>query len=119
MERYNIIVDNYNDLSNFRELVLYNKSYLEATSPQWYSEFVGVYRDGTLDLTVDSAPANFEATIMPTIRDKYIHRSRAVPDTWHTNHTSIYDLDLFTIDVCDSSEDNNIYRFESDTFITP
>ena len=87
LERYNIVVDNYNDLSNFRDLVYYNKSYYskKQIKQPWYSEFVGVYRDG-FTLTVDSTPDDYEGTdkdykVMSIVRKMYKNRTRKAADT--------------------------------------
>lgn len=117
LERYNIIVDNYESLDqlDFRQLVLYNKAYtLQADEQSWYTEFVGTYPnapEGLQTLTVDSLPAQFESYVMPIVRQMYKARSRADAKTWHTAHNSVYDLDTLTLTVKDASEDNKPHQF--------
>lgn len=116
LERYNLVVDNYDDLSNFRDLVLYNKAYT-LTEDCWYTEFVGNYRDG-FELTVDDLPEKYEGVgsdykIMTIVRQMYKDRTRDTADTWHTTHTTVYDLETGEFSVWDSSEDNKEYKFQS------
>lgn len=99
LERYNLIAGWFNDTirssivtkNSIRDLldsVKYTKSYIsspEPSDPYWYTEFVG---NG---LTVISNPEDF-AEIIAKAGEEYTKRLRSTGKTWHTMHSSIYDM---------------------------
>lgn len=98
LERYNLIIDNYdstNTLSGMKELmcnkIRYTKTYERSTDPFWKTEYVGKF--GELDLTIHDPIEKFEYIIDQTI---YFYENRTRFDeypTWQTVYTSIYDLE--------------------------
>lgn len=94
LERYNLIVDNYdgcNDKEGMLGLIkklLYTNSYKSSTDPFWFTEFVG-----ERNLTVDDIPENYTLVVNGAM-NAFANRKRigaSVP-TWQTVHATVYDI---------------------------
>lgn len=124
LERWNLIKTHYDlllnkqDITDFMKYELdYRKTYntfKEPANPFWHTEYVGKTQLG--DLTVISDPKDF-TSIINRAGAYFADRSRdAIPEkmTWHTVHSSIYDLDELSLIVSDSTEDgvNHIFTLE-------
>lgn len=112
LERYNYLVRHYNDISNKEDMlrVLNDLKYTRAYStserpsnPYWFSEFVG----GVLTLESDLSEYS---SIVTAAGDLYLNRERD-GKTWHTVHSSIYDMDSKTL-YLRTQEDDTEYEFK-------
>lgn len=109
LERYNIINDNFDKTqtkTNVRELLKklsYTKSYTWKTNPFWFTEFVGINK-----LTTSSLINEFVPVINKAIH-KFKNRSRDPLSenygTWHTSHSSIYNMYAKKLYVYSQEED--------------
>lgn len=97
LERYELISKKYDNVHSFEDMVdllgndlRYTRTYNSNTMPFWYTEYVGG------DLTVFSPKEDF-APIVEKAREYYVNRDRKSKKTWHTMHTSIYDLDRLAL----------------------
>lgn len=100
LERWNLIVaskDAADTPSAMRALLndlFYTHCYQEQAEP-WYTEFVG-----EKGLTVDSDPTAY-APVVEAVKALYKKRDRDIPAdqprTWHTAHSSVYDLATRTL----------------------
>lgn len=95
LERWNLIQDNYDDITTeekminlMRNILNYTNAYT-LTENKWYSEFVGHY--GEIDIALNASIYIFE-TAQAAAADLYANRDRNNPQTWFTSHTSIYNL---------------------------
>lgn len=93
LERYNLIVNNYTKASTLlgmkrmMESLRYSRAYPSSENPaNWYTEFVGVR-----DLTVASPVSDYEP-VMDIVSEYYEKRTRTDGKTWHTVHSSVYDI---------------------------
>lgn len=99
LERYNIIIDAFSGLTStdkFRELMTslnYTKSYKLDTDPFWKTEFAADYTGTGLggDLKCNSPIEDYEKVIA-WANNGYVNRTFG-GGTWHTTHTSVYDLE--------------------------
>lgn len=117
LERWNLIVDYYESLNSECGMAIlmtgildYNNSYL-LTENKWYTEFTGPHSTGLL--TTKSSVQDYEP-IMSKARELFDNRSRDdVGDnaTWHTAHTSIYNIPSLMLTIYDSSEDKRPHTF--------
>lgn len=116
LERWNVIVNNYSNLSNLNAMIdlmknklNYNNSYT-LTENVWYTEFTGQNSQGYL--TVASPVADFDY-ILSAAREMFKNRNRDAGHSgvWHTTHTCIYDLLSKTLYLYDSSEDGVQHKF--------
>lgn len=91
LERYNLIVAGFgsaNTAAGMRGLMdelEYTNMYKRDTEPFWYTEYVGGQN------TVASQTSDFESVISSTISN-YNNRTRGDGKTWHTVHSSVYDI---------------------------
>lgn len=99
LERYNIAADGLgsaNTKAGMRQLMnslLFTKCYKSDTDPFWYSDYVGVSEDGATDITVDTLPDDDDMIArIEKVKAQYASRSRDNANTWHTEHSSVYDL---------------------------
>lgn len=119
LERYNLIADNYNSISDVSSMtslmdeLKYTKSYDKTNPDFWYTEFVGDYTsEGLGKLTVTSTPEQFEPVVDIAI-EKFENRSRFNPDTWQTVHSSVYDMDELKLYVkCQEGTEQHEYTLE-------
>lgn len=116
LERWNLIVDNYNSLSSLNDMIdlmknklNYNNSYT-FTKNVWYTEFTGPNSRGYLTVASPVADYNYVLTVA---REMFKNRNRDAGHSgvWHTTHTSVYDLLSKTLYLYDSSEDGKQYKF--------
>lgn len=105
LERYNVICDwlaELEDAPTLEKAVSLAKSLAftyaydkhadgDESIPEYYSEFVGIYSDGT-DLTLSSSAEEFLPYVKMVV-DLYKNRTRDNSLTWQTVHSSIYDLE--------------------------
>lgn len=118
LERYNLIVENYagaNTKAGMRNLMnqlLYSRAYQghpDAPENLWHTEFVGLR-----GLTVDS-PAEDFAEIEEVTGELYASRDRNLPvdveRTWHTTHSSVYDLDTKKLYLVSQEDTEHEYVF--------
>ena len=98
LERYNTIISMlsaYNgnmSKARMRDIllqVIYTNTYKKTDESTWFTEFV----TSKLGLTVDT-PWNAEEwnVTIEKYREIFKHRSRDIPNTWHTSHSSIYNI---------------------------
>lgn len=99
LERYNIMVDMLPTVTNktkAKELLQklnFTNTYKPETQPYWYSEFAGI----SPTVYVDTPPTDPELKeIVNHAQELYKNRKRD-GSTWHTVHSSIYDLNNFTL----------------------
>lgn len=94
LERYNLILANIDDANNKHALRIlldklkYSRAYNTSkhpSDPYWYTEFVGNGR------TCASDVYDYKNAV-ETAGQMYKNRSRSTGLTWHTVHSSIYDL---------------------------
>lgn len=125
LERYNIILENYdlieteNDMISLMKSVFYTKAYDLNMVPYWYSEFEGVYRNGTLDLdSTNHGEADLGGTLdnagaYKPILEKAIelYQKHEPGNTWWiTTHSSTYDIENKSLTLI--AQENNIeYHF--------
>lgn len=89
LERYNLIVDNYNSANSkagMRELMNKLKYTNAYKNSEWCTEFVGIN-----DLTVNSKAEDF-ANTMAYAKGMFANRTRN-GSTWQTNHSVVYDIE--------------------------
>lgn len=105
-ERYNTIVENYDSLDDKDAMVnmmTQKITYVNTYQPenQWCSEYCGF-----LGLKPDT-PADKFQKILQAGHEEYLSRKRSEGKvgTWHTTHSTIYDLKNLKMYVYDSSED--------------
>lgn len=97
VERYNILRDNYEmaiDVPTMFELmhkVRYSNAYDDSIEPYWYSELVGIGKDGK-DYTIYLDKSEY-ANAKEKFIQKYQTRTREKGDTWHTVHNTVYDIE--------------------------
>lgn len=119
IERYDLISENYEDLSSIEDMrdlmdeLKYSKSYTLTDNP-WYTEFVGDYTaSGHNILTVQSESSEFN-WILEHERARFAERSRDPESenfgTWQTVHSSVYDIPRKTL-YLKSQESENEYTF--------
>lgn len=118
LERFNLIKNNWSSLEENEERLMrfassnlkYTNSYLHSTSPFWYTEFVGQYSD--IKLTVKDAyehPENFTNIIAIAI-NRYNTRVRGDNNSWHTLHTSVYNITNKKLYICSQENSNKIHE---------
>ena len=114
LERFNMIVDEYDDIEDSGDLtdlmksLNYTNAYSEnPDASSWYTEFVGA-RGVTVDI-----PAADYAEIMEIAYSMYENRTRSSHDTWQTVHTSIYNIDEKTLEIyCQEGSDKYTFSLE-------
>lgn len=111
LERYNIIAANIvtsgssAGMRELMDLLTYTNTYKRATTPFWYTEYVGGQN------TVISTPDDFESVV-----DEYIgyynDRQRGDGETWQTVHSAVYDIKNKTMTLREQEGDtDHIYSF--------
>lgn len=118
IERYDILKARYDSLTDedsmFRlmEDVWYSRAYTE-TDPAWLSEDYGtVVNDNGQVFGLSSDPDDF-VQVLEEEQARFLTRSRIKGDTWHTTHTSLYDMDKLTLSII-PQESGIVYRFGFD-----
>jgi len=105
VERYDLLHKGWekacgeDGMLDLMESVWYSGMYNDQASPLWLSELCS--ENDVYGLTTDdirTAPEKFR-TALETERKRYLERSRKKGDTWHTVHTSIYNLFTKTFSV--------------------
>lgn len=97
VERYELIANSYDNISTKEQMsnlmyeLNYTNSYKLETTPFWYTEFTGDFETWG-DLTVTSPIEDFDGIIAYSINE-YQNRSRDNKSTWHSVHTSVYDME--------------------------
>ena len=117
IERYAKLKSGYGSAINIARMtdlmksVWYTRAYSPDEDPVWRSEFAGKYEQFG-DLTKDSPPEAYDG-ILAYARDQYQRRSRNTGITWHTVHTSVYDLSDKSLSVIpQEGEDNFSFRLD-------
>lgn len=97
LERYNWILNNYNDLETSPEAMqdfmlnlYYSNAYTKdlASDDFWFTEFVGI--DGlTSGMSAEDYRASTKIQNLPTV---WAERDRNEAKVWHTTHSSVYDI---------------------------
>lgn len=114
IERYDILSNGYaeantqEDMLDLMQLVKYTKTYETTTNPFWYSEYYGIYPDGT-DLNINSTPEQCAEKVTEKI-DEYHNRTRENPVTWQSVHSIVYDIESKNMLVL-FQEDTNVHKF--------
>lgn len=113
LERYEILLDGYagvesvRDMLNLMQSVNFTLSYNPNTNPYWYSE---VFVPGARNIY--SPIEDFE-TVKDSMKQMYDNRSRDIPNTWQTVHTSVYDLENKTLTiVCQEGETEHQFTLD-------
>ena len=116
LERWNLIVDEYETCGNdhgmtvlMKDKLNYNNAYTKLVN-KWYTEFVG---ENSFGYFKTNTPAADYEQLMAVAKDRFDHRSRdqGYNGTWHTTHTAIYDLENKLLTLYDSSEDGKQHLF--------
>lgn len=108
LERWNIIAGY--DGADPRELLnmlAYTHTYTN-TSDIWYSELVYAPRNVTVDTPVDSEEMQY---MLDVVHSQYESRSRDNPVTWHTTHSSVYDLKSLTLSIVSQEDSSNEFEY--------
>jgi len=115
VERYEILKKGYAEagsaegMRNLLKSVWYSNFYLEKDSP-WLSELCELNLPYGLDATeTTTSPEKFEKPLKEEL-SKYQNRDRKDPKTWHSVHTSIYNLNTGTLSVS-TQESDRIHTF--------
>lgn len=119
LERFNILDDLYLDVRSVHDMfgvmevnLRYTKTYAGIGINTWYTEFTGVTSYG--DLRVTTANNYFTQIITDQIA-KFNNRSRDPENpnfgTWHTVHTSVYDLDAKILHI-KTQEESQEFEFK-------
>lgn len=101
IERFNILRDNYNMASTSEGMIAllksvwYSNAYDRNMNPFWYSEYIGDFRPDYKDVNLWSPMEDFEPVIDKAISLFESHARTG--QTWHTTHTSVYDLENKTL----------------------
>lgn len=116
VERYKILHDGYNlsgtpgGMFNLMRSVWYTKAYDSEMSPFWYSEYVGDHTGiGFGDLTIYQPSTDFADIVSASI-NLFNNRIRN-GQTWHTMHTSVYNIREKTLVVCSQESEEEKYGF--------
>lgn len=111
LERYNIInnelnnIDDVDGMINLMKSLYYTNTYTANPNDEtWYTEMVGVN-----NLTVASTPEMYQPIFEGTY-NWFEHRSRDTATTWHTVHTSVYDMASLTLTIL-NQEGTTEYQF--------
>lgn len=99
LERAQLLKEHYDEATSDREMmnlmkrVKYTNAYKSSTTPFWYSEFVGVYEDGS-DVTIhsDSSTLKEVSTTWIDRFDESYPDDRESMEIWQTIHTSVYSI---------------------------
>lgn len=127
LERYNLAVNRYNDANtkagmiDLMHALDYRRSYSTCpeiygkygvSDPYWYTELVGGYKtpEFTEQLHVDDPYTDFSFA-KEVFGQQFLHRKRDDDKTWHTTHSSVYDLNKKELYLFDSSEDEIEHTF--------
>ena len=116
LERHNYAMEHIQEaisMEKMRELMtglFYTRTYLSApavANPVWHSEYVGT-------LTVDD-PAEAFADVEARYAEIFSERDRDTPEdrprTWHTTHSSVYDLANLKLSVISQEDMEHEFRF--------
>lgn len=122
LERYNLIVSSIetaNTKSAMRALMnalLFSNAYNDGSG--WWSEFVGNYGIGR-DVTIDTpfTSALFQE-VFNKARERFLNRDRSKPQTWHTTHSSVYDINALKMYVVSQEETEKEYQFRMKEYYT-
>ena len=115
IERYNIVVENYNSTSikqGMRNVL--TKCYCsnmskEETKPIWYSEFM--YIDYSLDInTLLTNKEKYKPVIEQAYKEFKV-RDRNKHNTFHTLYSCVYNLDNKTLNLVTQEENDNKMEF--------
>lgn len=108
LERWNIIAgyegDDPRELLN---ILAYTHTYTN-TSDIWYSELVYAPRNVTVDTPVDSEEMKY---MLDVVHSQYESRSRDNPVTWHTTHSSVYDLKSITLSIVSQEDSSKEFEY--------
>lgn len=116
LERWNTIVDRYSSSDSeigMKNLMVYSLDYRLAyalNGTKWYTEFTG--QNSHNYVTTKSTPEEY-AYVMGTAHEMFLNRKREVGPvgTWHTTHTTIYNISSLYMILFDSSEDGKEHMF--------
>lgn len=107
LERFNLLnavrefATSKSAMRSAMEYVKYSRTYPTAPYPErWLTEFVGG------DLTCYAPPQTFEG-IRAQAGEAYADRDRDIPKTWHTVHSSVYDIRNRTVSVVFQEDDRH------------
>lgn len=99
IERHRILVDHYSEGSteqgmlNLMKSVRFSLAYDTTNTPFWFSEYYGLYPDGsdTVDVNMHTDTTWLWPLLLPDVK-QFEQRERNAY-FWHTAHTSIFNLD--------------------------
>ena len=117
LERYNIIVDNFDSIETETDMIdlmhnklRYTRGYSRDTVPFWKTELCYNYGAKYGDLTVTTPLEAFEPVIEKYI-DMFEHRTREKADTWQSVHSSVYSINEKHLSLYVQEEDTK-YEFD-------
>lgn len=105
LERFNLINYSYQlasssvGMKNLMETLRFTNAYRPTFVPYWFTEFVGD------DLSVTSDPEDFADIVTAAVK-AFEERVRGDGKTWHTVHTTLYDLERKTMTVISQEDDS-------------
>lgn len=114
LERYNWVRDNIDsiyyteDMQAFMEMLKYTEAYtngLDSIMLYWYTEFAGINGLTCANKIEDYIP------VVANAHNKYYNRSRKTAETWHTVHTSVYDMDICKLYLNVQEDYETVYEF--------
>jgi hypothetical protein len=120
LERYNILAEavilDKEDMRNIMSQVKFSKAYTNSLGTNfWYSEFVGLSADGTVDIDVDTpADKQYFVDRINDYKTKWTNRDRNNPEVWHTTHMCIYDFEGNPSIEIRFQESDSAYIFQQD-----
>ena len=117
LERFNLIADNYESLTDKESIINFMKNdlnYIKSYDPYngWYSEFNGLRIEEDKPKVLDNRSTGAEGVYtINRIRPYFENRSRDDVEnkTWHTAFSSTYDLDKITLHIESQIDDIDSY----------
>ena len=110
LERYNLVIDelskedfSQSDAKSLLNKLAYSKAYDLSTNPYWYSEFVSIDYDTTVDMPTDNP--KLQAVIEAA---QEIKRGEKDGRLWGSTHSVVYDLTNMTLSVKVMEQDDFI-----------
>ena len=95
LERYDIVaremvnVGTASDMASMMQGLWFTQAYADGST--WKTEFSGLHGLMVTD------PIEDYADVMARAREMYLERSRSTAETWHTEHTVVYDQEHLTM----------------------
>lgn len=116
IERYNIIEEKYEELKSTQDMknllkdLYFSNLYNPDTDPVWYSEMYGDHHNIYAEEFVYSSDIEKFPDVFEEEREGYDSRERN-GEFWCTVHTSIYDLNSTSLNVCAQESGHYNYNY--------